>query len=682
MEELKKTEIPPALEKFIRERIEEKVYSHYPQFIKCINHLNGIKWLTRFEISEQHEFYPLVETWNEKLKNIFTRKSKRLPKYDWIDEYKNKLKSFTLQDAERRIKSYEERQKHLQNKSAELREKEKYAIETIEQLRTNPDYKLYKNYLGEERWLTKEEFENQDEFLEEVRTPKQIILSIIKVVAALSLILIIVFSFVKYFVNGNEAKGYVIIRTNETQGDLYIDENRILGFSDGRPLLVSPGIHSINYRKQGFDSDPLFQQLNLSGGDTIEIEFKLSPIHLEQQGLVRINSPFNDAKVYIDDKFIGTAEDNSQILLTPGTYGISLKKENYVFSPSVSSLSILDNDTINLTFNYRNINSKKITNSSSQNGFIEVKSNINGARIILDGEDTGFKSNYILGKVSLGKHIISLKKEGYKAYPDEKEITLTKGNSSVKVDLMLSINSFPVTVETKPIKGKIFIDGMEVGIGVWSGSLTAGKHRIDFSKEDFYKSPPESSITLKDESQLKFTFFYQSDFAVIFSPKGVLPNNRMGSMQMGYVASEDNSFHADPKNAPEIKRIKEVNESIWQLGYAFTYRNPPENDAILFNFTIPSEISLRENIKLKIWGYRTEETYPLEFTENSHIRIAVNGFVIQDNYIPYYSLDKADDSIFEQFPISTLLHHGRNSIIIATCPTNTMYYALWKIAIE
>lgn len=83
-----------------------------------------------------------------------------------------------------------------------------------------------------------------------------------------------------------------------------------------------------------------------------------------------------------------------------------------------------------------------------------------------------------------------------------------------------------------------------------------------------------------------------------------------------------------------------------------------------------------------MWGYRTDEKYPLQFTGISEINISINNRVIQEDYRPQYSIEQASEENFERFRINNLLRRGRNLLQISTSAVNTTYFALWKIVIE
>jgi hypothetical protein len=238
-----------------------------------------------------------------------------------------------------------------------------------------------------------------------------------------------------------------------------------------------------------------------------------------------------------------------------------------------------------------------------------------------------------------------------------------------------------VTLKTSPVQGKIYLDGNLIGEGEWHGRLSPGKYQIRLGNIDYHKAPEARSIEVAENLPANFTFTYYPRYFVSFSPEGISPKNEMGSIQLGYL-DEDKQFHPDPINAPEILKPDPLKEQVWVLGYAFAYRNPPLNDAITLTFDVPPSVNLKNNMWLKMWGYRTEEKYPLQFTSVSEINITVNNRIIQQEYRPQYYLEQASEENFERFRINNLLRHGRNLLQISTSSVNTTYFALWKIVIE
>jgi hypothetical protein len=674
--------LSPVLRKHLKGVIESEIASQYKEFILCSNHLGEFKYLTDTEISGQHEFFPHHDSITEKLfKKLATKSKIKTPQTSEVNLYIAELRDQITQDIEKRLTAHHDK-KETARKRFKLQTKSAVAGKEVESVyRSNPDYKLYENHLGERRWLTQDEFNNQDEFTEEIIPTSRILWNIAKWVVPVLLILTALFYFLKPSFIETLQKGYMIVEANEVFGQLYIDDKLKLGFSPGDAITLPKGKYTIIYRKSGFKSIPPSLEIDISARDTSRIRFNLIPANTKETSVIRLQSSHDDAKLFIENDYFGTAKDNSEIFLNPGKYRIAMKKEGYNTIPPFYEIVLNKADTTDISFQFVSRLALKDKNNVVEHGMIEVTSNVPDARIILDGKDTGYGTDYIFNKIQLGQHVVSLKSDGYIIQPEEKTIRLTKLSNQQRAHFTLKKSDLDVTFKTSPVKGKIYLDGKELGSGEWKGGLSPGKYKIQFGDIQYYKKPTTTTIEIGRKLPTSFIFKYTPTFKLTFSPQGILPRNDFGSIQLGYMG-DDHVFQSDPNNAPELVFLDQFSEQVWILGYAFAYRNPPENDAIEFTFNIPTSIDLSNNMWLKMWGYRTDENYPLEFTSISEIRISVNNRVIQDDLTAKYTLDQAGESNYEQFRINNLIRHGRNRLRISTSAVNTVYFALWKISIE
>ncbi|MBN1272959.1 MAG: SUMF1/EgtB/PvdO family nonheme iron enzyme [Candidatus Aminicenantes bacterium] len=91
-------------------------------------------------------------------------------------------------------------------------------------------------------------------------------------------------------------------------------------------------------------------------------------------------------------------------------------------------------------------------------GTIQVNSTPSGARVYLNGSDTGQVTNCTLSNIEKGSHTIKLVKEGYGDY--QKSVTLKKGQTET-VNADLTANTITVT---SPSEGEMWFTGDEVEI--------------------------------------------------------------------------------------------------------------------------------------------------------------------------------------------------------------------------
>ncbi len=670
-----------TIKRYIRRSLREKLYSSHPQFIKCANHLNEYEWLTEEEIKNQYEFYPVDETWWQRFKNYFSSDPlKKVPHLEWMEDYRREIEKEIRENIDKRIQELRRKQEELRQRARESRVAEIISEEEEEFYRNHPDYRQYKNWAGETRWMTEEEYLAQDEFTIEVKTTRQKIM----IGAAWSLAALIVIGAL-YWLNatfGAQAqKGYLIIESNEQRGQLYINENQVVGFNPGSVISLDPGKYKINFHMADRVSEPKFQIVSITRGDTVHSWFELKPLDTSRKAVVRIASNFDDAKIFVDGEFLGIVRNFDRLLLEPGKHKIMLQKENYETNPPIQNILLKEGDTLQLQFRHLPKSDGKQRATQVTHALLEVSSNIRGAKIFLDGRDTGFETDHILNRVPAGKHIVSVQKTGYRVYPREKEVDIRGRNQIEKINFKLSRINVPVRITTRPVNGTIYIDGREIGNGDWSGNLTLGEHKVQFGNVNFYTPPEAQTINISEEGATEFVFLYKNAFSIKFSTNGIAPASIIGAIQLGYLI-EDRRFYIDPSNGPEIVIDSNFRQRVWKLGSAFAYRNPPEGDAILLSFMIPQQVPINANIKLKIWGYRSDEPYPLALKKISRVRIRVNDSVVRDNHTPRYSLSEAGPTVYEQFTIGDLLKYGKNSVEIGVTSENTLFYIIEKVAVE
>lgn len=678
--EINEEKLSESLKIKIRKIEEGRLFSQHSQFIKCENHLRETIWLTALERAEQHEYFPVEETRWEKFKRKFSSSEHDIPQTTEIEEYRKKIISEIEQDIDNRLEKYQELIEHHERKKQKNRIDEIIEQEEEAFFKSHPDYNLYRNYIGDTKWLTDEEFEKEEEYTERLRTPKEKVIFysgwILFTLALLSF-----FYFINSQFNSHAENGYLVIKVNESKGQLYIDEKLHLGFSNNLSIPLAVGSHTITYRKNGFLTQPKIRIVEIALNDTSQIQFNLIAKAANRQGFVKIKARYGDAKLFVDDEFYGTVANNQNFLLDAGNHDIELKKDNFYIGPSPKNINLSAGDTIEIKFAFEEKNNGRKATSSIKTGLLEVSSNVKGARILLNRKDTGYNTDYVFNNLPFTSYIITVEKDGYKSFPAEKEIKLSATNKYYKIAFNLTRTTMPVTLITRPIKGKIYVDDREVGVGKWSGSLPVGVHKIRFGDINYFQRPKETEFIVSENSKTEFTFRYASNFSIVFKPSGIKPLNVNAGIQLGYV-NENGQFISDPRNGPEIKNSEIINDKIWWLSNAFNFRVPPANEAVAFSFYLPEQSEFGSDFSMKLWGYDGELSYPLEISGGCYFRIQVNNSDIHAKYEPEFKLSEASENRFIRFPLGNVLRAGKNVIVISTAKINKAFFALWKVEIQ
>jgi hypothetical protein len=138
-------------------------------------------------------------------------------------------------------------------------------------------------------------------------------------------------------------------------------------------------------------------------------------------------------------------------------------------------------------------------------GDITVQSVPSGAEIILDGDETGFNTNFTIKSVETGEHKVSVSLEGYKE-PDERTVNVQRGQESVSVFELVPLTG-SVSVSSEPSGAKIYLDGTDTGKITDSEleGILVGEHTVSVSLGGYEPSSKEITVDEGETTDVSFT---------------------------------------------------------------------------------------------------------------------------------------------------------------------------------
>ncbi len=668
------------IETYIRRQLEEEVYGAHPEFVKCENHLNQIRWLTPLEMEEEFEFFPVEEGFWERLRNKwFGGPRVKIPDTAEIQQMIDKLRAEFEEDARKRIEAYKAHMQANKKAFADDLEKKIYEEEQDRFYSQLKGYYKYKNHIGETAWMTPEEFENQDEFMERYYTPRQILVRRILTGAAALLVLGGLYAGWQSL-QPETPRGYILVETGGVKGSLYIDQNLAVGFSPGVPYPVGEGRHELTVLASGYTTSPDSLEIEVAAEDTVSVAFQLKAMS-GKNGVVHVVAPHPEAGLYVDGDFRGVLGDTPYVQLPEGDHTITLKHDYYLPTPGFHTFSLAAGDTVELSFSMRPTRKKESRVSASSLGLIEVNTNVPGARIFLNGRPTGFQTDYVLQKIPFGRHVIRVELENYKAYPKERVVELNKDRRKAQAEFTLSATLRPTVIAVEPQNAPLFLDGKKLAVGRYSGKLPLGKHTITFGDVKGFYTPPAQTIEIRDELENSFNFSYGIRLNLDMTPGNIRDSYGPVRLIPGYIV-KGIEFKRSTENAPEVIEMPNGLGRAWQMGFAFQYRNPPGSDALELYFQVPSPLNITKDIVLKLWIYNSREKYPLVIGGKARYRVILNNSVVRDHITVKNDLAAAGENAYETVTLSRYLKPGLNKLIIATADDNTVFLNLWKAAIR
>ena len=196
----------------------------------------------------------------------------------------------------------------------------------------------------------------------------------------------------------------------------------------------------------------------------------VSPAHAEEDpGILRVSSNARDARVVLDyTEDIGTTPVTRY--LPAGTYTVRVTADGY--DPHVQRVTVRAGQAMDLN-----------TTLVRGGGTVEFAVKPGGAKIEIDGQDSGLSSPARLPKQKPGTYTYRLTRDGYE--PLEGEYTLKKGGNVLIADQMSSSSGL-WEITTRPEGAIVYLDGEEKGVTPLKlDGIEPGEHRVGLRKDGY-----------------------------------------------------------------------------------------------------------------------------------------------------------------------------------------------------
>ena len=282
---------------------------------------------------------------------------------------------------------------------------------------------------------------------------------------------------------------YLIVKSDQPEARIFIDDSLVgKQFSNERFAVGSTHTWRVEcdlYRHEK-------GEVKITS-DKNEVDIKMIP----EYGFISLTSTPDGAKVYIDDKYIGTTPLKSD-KLNVGTRIVRVEKDEY----QTTDREVVVNDKQTTT---ANINMLSV--------YVDVTINTSAdADIYIDNELKG-KGRWT-GKVAYGTRNIEARKENHRTIAQKVELIIGE-KKTITLDTptpiygMLDVNSTPSTAE-------VYIDGKHCGQTPCSvKQILIGNHELKLEKQGC--APLVKNIVVKENETLMVNEKLQTDKAIAIS---------------------------------------------------------------------------------------------------------------------------------------------------------------------
>ena len=143
---------------------------------------------------------------------------------------------------------------------------------------------------------------------------------------------------------------------------------------------------------------------------------------------------------------------------------------------------------------------KESLRSNTIYGSIIVSSNVQGAEIWLNAENSGLATNASLDSLDAGRYVIAVKRDGFKTEPDSQAVVL-EWDYQIEIvyfDLkpIYELVNPSLTVRTVPVSAEISLDGEFMGESEITLDLNLGSYTLSFGSVKNFHTPGDIVVEL------------------------------------------------------------------------------------------------------------------------------------------------------------------------------------------
>lgn len=141
------------------------------------------------------------------------------------------------------------------------------------------------------------------------------------------------------------------------------------------------------------------------------------------------------------------------------------------------------------------------SDNAPKTGSLDIKSTPDGAKIFLDGVDSGFVTNATISDLAAGSYVVKLTLDGYRDF--EKTYTVTAGQKTT-AEKTLEPRAGDIELTTTPSGAEVFLDGADTGktTPCTLYEVPEGTHKVKFVLWGFFDFI--KTVTVADQETVEF----------------------------------------------------------------------------------------------------------------------------------------------------------------------------------
>ncbi|WAI01767.1 PEGA domain-containing protein [Methanogenium organophilum] len=288
--------------------------------------------------------------------------------------------------------------------------------------------------------------------------------------------------------------GTLQVTSTPTNASIYLNDVATGDFTNFTFENKPVGEYNVTVVKDGYDSQT--ETVTLTKDATELIEFTL----VGQTGTLQVNSTPTNASIYLNNASTGELTNFTFTDKPVGEYNVTVVRDGYDSQTETVTLTKDATELVEFTL-------------VGQTGTLQVNSTPSGARISLNGTDTGVLTNFTFADQPVGTYNVTVEKDGYA--PATGIATVTTGTIET-VDFTLVSHPGSIRVTSSPANATIWLDGENTGrlTNTTITGIAAGTHTFTVEKDGYLRPTNRSVTVVPDETSEVFFSLTQESGAI------------------------------------------------------------------------------------------------------------------------------------------------------------------------
>lgn len=366
----------------------------------------------------------------------------------------------------------------------------------------NRNYYPFLNHLGEIKWMTEQEAEDQHEFFLYTANPW------INLKKKLEF---------KRYPDWNKLSDFE--KELRLQFRAYL-EKTYLGDIQPDTARLMPQSWQDELSAEKIESIPITLDIYKSAGFNKTILFSLVGVFIlvaaiiyffpstgkSDTGSIIIESNARGASVFLDDTKKGYADLMHIIREVPaGTTRVSLKKAGYTSKPTYYDVEVIPDSTITLYFQLEPI-------QLQEQGYLKILADYSDSKLFINDDFYGILSEMPLVLLKEGDYRVSIEKPGYENTPKSASVSIVRGDTTIiafqqsstaariatRRENRVAETQGTLEISTNIHGARIYLNDRDTGkeSDYVFTEMPLGQYKIKVVKDGYQPIPPEHSLTL------------------------------------------------------------------------------------------------------------------------------------------------------------------------------------------